>query len=57
MRYFAFFEQPGIDQVLNNYKNAASARSRQAADMLRHIGYLNVNNIGGIAAYFGKVER
>jgi len=25
--------------------------------MLQHMGYANVNNIGGIAAYQGKVER
>lgn len=31
--------------------------SRQAAGLLRRMGYRNVNNIGGIAAYAGKVER
>ena len=35
----------------------SGARSRQAAAMLQHLGYANVNNIGGIAAYQGKVER
>ena len=35
----------------------SGARSRQAAGMLKQIGYTNVNNIGGIAAYAGKVER
>jgi len=25
--------------------------------MLQHMGYTNVQNIGGIAAYSGKVER
>ena len=35
----------------------SGARSRQAASMLQHMGYTNVNNIGGIAAYQGKVER
>ena len=35
----------------------SGARSRQAAVILQHIGYANVNNIGGIAAYEGKVER
>ena len=35
----------------------SGARSRQAAGMLKQMGYTNVNNIGGIAAYTGKVER
>jgi len=35
----------------------SGARSRQATAMLRHMGYTNVQNIGGIAAYQGKVER
>ena len=35
----------------------SGGRSRQAAAMLQHLGYANVNNIGGIAAYQGKVER
>ena len=35
----------------------SGARSRQAAGMLKQMGYTNVNNIGGIAAYEGKVER
>ena len=35
----------------------SGARSRQAAGMLQHMGYTNVNNIGGISAYSGKVER
>ena len=35
----------------------SGARSRQAAGMLKQMGYTNVNNIGGIAAYSGKVER
>ena len=35
----------------------SGGRSRQAASMLRHMGYNNVQNIGGIAAYSGKVER
>jgi len=34
----------------------SGARSRQATAMLRHMGYTNVQNIGGIAAYQGKVE-
>ena len=35
----------------------SGARSRQATAMLQYMGYANVNNIGGIAAYQGKVER
>ena len=35
----------------------SGARSRQATAMLRHMGYANVNDIGGIAAYQGRVER
>ena len=35
----------------------SGARSRQATAILQHMGYANVNNIGGIAAYQGKVER
>ena len=35
----------------------SGARSRQATVMLQHMGYTNVQNIGGIAAYHGKVER
>ena len=35
----------------------SGARSRQAAGMLKQMGYTNVNNIGGIAAYAGLVER
>ena len=35
----------------------SGARSRQAAGMLKQMGYTNVNNIGGIAAYSGKVAR
>ena len=35
----------------------SGARSRQAAALLRHMGYTNVHNIGGIAAYRGKVEQ
>ncbi len=34
----------------------SGARSRQAADALRRMGYLQIKNIGGIAAYTGKVE-
>ena len=35
----------------------SGGRSRQAAAMLQHMGYNNVQNIGGITAYSGKVER
>ena len=35
----------------------SGGRSRQAVSYLQHMGYSNVNNIGGIAAYRGKVER
>ena len=34
----------------------SGARSRQAAAVLQSMGYTNVTNIGGIAAYSGKVE-
>ncbi len=34
----------------------SGARSRQAVDTLRRMGYVRVKNIGGIAAYTGKVE-
>ena len=35
----------------------SGARSSQAAAALGQMGYTNVRNIGGIAAYHGKVER
>ena len=35
----------------------SGARSAQAVSALRRMGYNNVKNIGGIAAYAGKVER
>lgn len=35
----------------------SGSRSRQAAAILQRMGYSNVNNIGGIAAYSGKVEQ
>lgn len=34
----------------------SGGRSRQAVSYLQYMGYTNVNNIGGIAAYRGKVE-
>ena len=35
----------------------SGGRSRQAAAALGQMGYTHVQNIGGIAAYQGKVER
>lgn len=35
----------------------SGARSGQASAFLRRMGYRSVHNIGGIAAYRGKVER
>ena len=35
----------------------SGSRSRQAVSMLKSMGYSNAKNIGGIAAYKGKVER
>ena len=43
------------DTVLYVYCHSG-ARSRQAVNLLNHMGYTNVHNIGGIAAYSGKVE-
>ena len=43
------------DTVLYVYCRSG-ARSRQAVSLLKHMGYTNVRNIGGIAAYSGKVE-
>ena len=43
------------DTVLYVYCRSG-ARSRQAASLLKQMGYTNVHNIGGIAAYSGKVE-
>ena len=34
----------------------SGGRSRQAVSALQHMGYTNARNIGGIAAYSGKVE-
>ena len=51
-----------VDAVVENKDTApyvychSGARSRQAVNYLQHRGYTNVNNIGGIAAYRGKVE-
>ena len=35
----------------------SGSRSRQATGMLQRMGYSKVNNIGGIAAYSGRVEK
>ena len=43
------------DTILYVYCHSG-ARSRQAVSLLNHMGYPNVHNIGGIAAYSGKVE-
>ena len=51
-----------VDAVVENKDTAlyvychSGARSRQAASLLQDMGYSNVTNIGGIAAYSGKVE-
>lgn len=50
-----------VDDVVDNKDTPlfvycySGARSRQAADALREMGYTNVKNIGGISAYTGKV--
>ena len=43
------------DSILYVYCHSG-ARSRQAVSLLQAMGYTNVHNIGGIAAYSGKVE-
>lgn len=35
----------------------SGGRSRQAVDMLKEMGYTCVKDLGGIAAYTGKVEK
>lgn len=35
----------------------SGARSRQAVAVLRNMGYTDVKNIGGIAAYAGELRR
>ena len=35
----------------------SGSRSSQAVNLLRQMGYTKVQNIGGIAAYAGKVEK
>ena len=34
----------------------SGARSRQATNILKQLGYTNVKNIGGISSYKGKIE-
>jgi phage shock protein E len=55
-----------INNVFSAVKNKSTpvfvhclsgSRSVQAAAILSRMGYTNVKNIGGIAAYRGKVER
>lgn len=51
-----------VEDVAENKEGAlfvycySGARSGQAAARLQRMGYANVYNIGGIAAYRGKVE-
>ena len=51
-----------VEEVAENMDTAlyvycrSGARSRQAVSLLKAMGYTNVHNIGGIAAYHGKVE-
>lgn len=35
----------------------SGARSARASDILKKMGYTNVNNIGGIGSYTGTIER
>lgn len=55
-----------LDNIISVAKNKdiplfvycySGSRSRQATGMLQRMGYSKVNNIGGIAAYSGKVEN
>ena len=51
-----------VEEVTENKETAlyvycqSGRRSRQAVSLLQAMGYTNVHNIGGIAAYSGKVE-
>ena len=51
-----------VEEVAENKETAlyvychSGMRSRQAVSLLQAMGYTNVHNIGGIAAYSGKVE-
>lgn len=44
-----------INTVLYVYGYSGVCRG-QAIERLKEMGYTNINNIGGIAAYIGKVE-
>jgi rhodanese-related sulfurtransferase len=46
----------GLDTALYVYCRSG-ARSSQACEMLRDMGYRNVRNIGGLGAYSGKLSR
>ena len=52
-----------VEDVAENKDSAlfvycySGARSGQAAAQLRRMGYTNVQNIGGISAYFGNTDR
>ena len=52
-----------VDSIVENKDTVlyvycySGGRSRQATAMLQHMGYANIQNIGGITAYSGKVER
>ena len=51
-----------VEEVAENKETAlyvychSGMRSRQAVSLLQAMGYTNVHNIGGIAAYTGKEE-
>ena len=51
-----------VEEVAENKETAlyvychSGMRSRQAVSLLQAMGYINAHNIGGIAAYQGKVE-
>ena len=47
---------PDFETPLYVYRYSG-ARSAQAAAQLQRMGYTNVKNIGGIAAWKGNVER
>lgn len=71
MRFFDLFKRTDINEGVNQYKatkNAvlldplvcllySGARSGRATSVLREMGYTNVNNIGGIVGYTGRVAR
>lgn len=72
MGFFDFFKQTNINQGIEEYKRTAGAvlldvrtpKEYQEGHIpesknvpLQRMGYSKVNNIGGIAAYSGKVEK